>query len=107
MKRNETHALDVLPRPAGRKCREGRVHDARAQRSAIFGAEPARCEPVRAVRLEEHVRVAQERAQRLRVCGGVQVELGRALAARRLYVEEGYRRQVRGRHEEDIGAVRW
>ena len=39
--------------------------------------------------------------------GAVKVELGRAFAARGVYVEEGQRRQVRQRHEQDIRAVRY
>jgi hypothetical protein len=83
------------------------VDDARSHRRAVFGTEPALREPTRAIRLDEHVRVAQEPVQCLGVRGFVEVELCRALAARRLYVEQGEGRQMWGCHEEDVRAVRW
>jgi len=83
------------------------VDDTRAHRRAVFGAEPSLCEAARTIRLDEYVGVADERSQGLRVCGSVEVELGRALSARGLDVEDGEGRQVRRRHEEDVCAVRW
>ena len=82
------------------------MDDARAHRRARFGAEPALDKPARTIRLDEHVGVAHERSELLRVCGGVEVELSRALSARGLHVEKWEGWQARRRHEEDVRAVR-
>ena len=74
------------------------MHDAWVQRRTFLVAEP-----VWMVSLQEHVRIAHVSAS----AGAVKVELGRAFAARGVYVEEGQRRQVRQRHEQDIRAVRY
>ena len=83
------------------------MNDARTHCRAVFGPKSALHKPARAVRLDEHVRIAEERTKLLRVRGVVQVKLGRALATRRLHVKHGKGWQVRRRHEEDVRAVRW
>ena len=89
MRETETYSFDVLPWPTGREPRDGRVHDSRAQRCALFGAVPACGEPARTISLEEHVRIAHECAQHLCVCGTIEVELCRSFTARGVHVEEG------------------
>ena len=83
------------------------MHDPGAHLRALLGAEPPRGESPRPVRLQEHIRVAQQRAQFLRVRGDVEVELCRALAARGFDVQQGERGQARGGHMEDVRAMRW
>jgi hypothetical protein len=39
------------------------------------------------MRLQEHVRITHERTQRLCICGIIEVELGRAFAARGVHVK--------------------
>ena len=48
---------------------------------ASFGAEPVLDEPDRTIQLDEHVGVAHERSELLCICGGLEVELSRAVSA--------------------------
>jgi len=64
------------------------VHDTRAQRSTVFGAESRSQAPPGGTSRNTSASRKSVR-QRLRVCGGVEVQLCRALAARRVHVEEG------------------
>ena len=79
----------------------------RANRCTVFGAKPSLLEATRTIRLEEYVGVADEHSQGVCVCGGGEVELGRALSVRGLDVEDGEGRQVRRRHEEDVRPMHW
>ena len=74
------------------------MHDAWVQRRTFLVVEP-----VWMVSLQEQVRTCSCASAS---AGAVKVELGRAFAAPGVYVEEGQRRQVRQRHEQDIRAVR-
>jgi hypothetical protein len=58
------------------------VDDTWAHRCAVFTVEPSLLEAARMMRQDEYISVADERSQGLRICGGVEVKLGRAFLRR-------------------------